>query len=306
MLPCLIVYLSLCFNTRGLVATSLMIVCDTWKNYYEVFLRPLSQWEGTPRFLSRGHRLTSRDSSPLKIHIQICSSYCWNISMQNLFSSSWAEFLYTFINALFLYIFLHNVFNGSWTVFFFLSVWWLDWNSSDVEEKKINKCSAVQAENKGADSMSFSLALAFLSSWNCDLVHVSEAGWVGRPAATPLSLPAPHKHKTPSKESVKRGDRCSSNQRGICENWRGLSGNESTTGAEAKSWPFWQLGRSPWSFGGWGLGSDACRPLGRKRGPQSGPCFLCERGREFRNTYHECCQHTSECGVSSCWHEELI
>lgn len=100
---CSLVWLStflLCFNTRGLVATSLMIVCDTWKNNYEVFLRPLSQWEGTPRFLSRVHRLTYSDSSPLKIHIQICSSYCWNISMQNVFSPSWAEYLFTFMNSL--------------------------------------------------------------------------------------------------------------------------------------------------------------------------------------------------------------
>lgn len=53
-----------------------------------------------------------------------------------------------------------------------------------------------------------------------------------------------------------------------------------------KSWPFGPLGQSPWRFGGWGLVFGECKPPERKHGPQSAPCFLCERGREHTTTFH--------------------
>lgn len=55
---------------------------------------------------------------------------------------------------------------------------------------------------------SVSPAWASPSSWSCDWARVSEARWVGRPAATPRSPPSPHRHKNPSMESGQRGHRC--------------------------------------------------------------------------------------------------
>lgn len=50
--------------------------------------------------------------------------------------------------------------------------------------------------------------------------------------------------------------------------------------SEAVNRPSEQLGQSLWSSGGLDLVSDECRPPGRKHGPQSGPYFLCEKGKK--------------------------
>lgn len=128
---------------------------------------------------------------------------------------------------------------------------------------------------------SFSLELAFPSSWNCDWVHVSEARWGGQPAAKPLCLPFLHKHKNLSTESAERRDRCTCYQR---MRLRKEARNETSIVTVAVNWPFGQLGQSPWSFGDWDLVSGECRPPGRKHGPQSGWCFLCGREPRFIDT----------------------
>ncbi len=86
---------------------------------------------------------------------------------------------------------------GSWAGF--IAVW--------VENKYFLSSSGLPKDREPS-SVSFSLALAFPSSWSCDWVHGSEVKWGGRPAATPRSLPFLHKHKNPSKGSAQRGDRC--------------------------------------------------------------------------------------------------
>lgn len=187
------------------------------------------------------------------------------ISTQTVHSRSWAVCLNTFA---FIYALLFCFF------FFFLhDVFW--WKPLFVQQFKIRE----------PKSISFNLALAFPSSWNCDWAHVSEAESVGRPAATPQSLPFLRNCKIPSKESVqKKTQMCMLSKKSIGKG-RSYKGNQRSAETETLHWPFGQLGQSPWSFGGWGLVSGECRPPGRKHGPQTGPCFLCERGREHRVTF---------------------
>lgn len=208
------------------------------------------------------------------------------IPTQTVFSLSWAVHLNTCLSECIL--FLHDVFVGSQTFFFFLSFFhflffffsWAGFIAVWVKNKYFFSSSGKPKDTE-PNSISFSLALAFPSSWNCDWVHESEARWGGRPAATPRSLPFLHKHKNPNKESAQRGDRCVCYQRRRdeerIENERGVV----TKGA---GWPFGRLGQSPWSFEGSGLVSGECRPPGKRHGPQSGLCFLCERRGEPHST----------------------
>lgn len=98
-------------------------------------------------------------------------------------------------------------------------------------------------------SISFNLALAFPSSWNCDWARVSEAESVGRPAATPQSLPFLRNCKIPSKESgQKKTQMCMLSKKSIGKG-RSYKGNQ------RRNWNATLTFRTTWtkSLEFWGL-----------------------------------------------------